>query len=84
MKAKSLAPLAFAEENSAWLSLIKRSDVLIPGLYEFPENREFPGIQPNFPGIPGNLLKVAAFFDFRVLLVKIWVQMLTLSLFLGK
>ena len=35
------------------------SDVIFPGLFEFPENREFPGIQANFPGIPGtgNLLK---------------------------
>ena len=32
------------------------SDVIFPGLFYFPENREFPGIQPNFPGIPGNLL----------------------------
>ena len=35
------------------------SDGIIPGLFEFPENREFPGIQTNFPGIPGNLSKAS-------------------------
>ena len=35
------------------------SDVLFPRLWDFPENREFPGIKTDFPGILGNLLKAA-------------------------
>ena len=35
------------------------SDVIFPGLFDFPENREFSGIQSNFPGILGNPLKAA-------------------------
>ena len=57
------------------------SDVIFPGLFYFPENREFPGIQSNFPGIPGNLLKATVFLIYRELLVKLLVLVLTLSLF---
>ena len=39
------------------------SDVIFPGLFYFPENREFPGIQSNFPGIPGNLIKAKTIPD---------------------
>ena len=59
------------------------SDVIFPGLFKFPENREFPGIQSNFPGNPGNLVQAAVFLDFRVLFIIFWVQMLILSLFLA-
>ena len=36
---------------------ISGSDVTIPGHFYFPENREFPGIQANFLGIPKNAMK---------------------------
>ena len=62
---------------------IYSSDLIIPGLLEFPENQEFPGIQSNLPGIPGNLLKAAVSFDFSALLIRFWVQMLILSLLLA-
>ena len=39
------------------MRIIVGSDVIIPGLFDFPENREFPGIQSNFPGIFGNPVK---------------------------
>ena len=65
------------------IKVMTDSDVIIPGLLEFPENREFPGIQSNFPGIFGNLVKAAVFLDFRLLFITFWVQMPILSLFLA-
>ena len=50
------------------LKIIGSSDVINPGLFEFLENREFPGIQSNFPGIPRNLLKAVS-FDFSMLFI---------------
>ena len=41
------------------------SDVIFPGPFEFPENREFSGIQSNFPGIPGNILKATVSPDLK-------------------
>ena len=32
-------------------------DIIFPGLFYFPENRECPVILSNFPGIPGKLIK---------------------------
>ena len=39
------------------------SDVIFPGTFQFPKNRDFPRIQPNFPGIPENLLKATFSHD---------------------
>ena len=56
----------FLDICNAWeCTMVLVSDVIFPGLFEFPENREFPGIQSNFPGIPGNLLKAAFFLDLQ-------------------
>ena len=43
--------------------ILKNSDVIFPGLFDFPDNREFPGIQPNFPGIFRNALKTTVSSD---------------------
>ena len=47
------------EIQSSWSKAkeILGSDVIFPELFDFPENREFPGIQPIFPGNSGNILK---------------------------
>ena len=58
--------LKFCVKNQvSWqkLSGIYTSDVIFPRLFDFPENREFPGIQSNFPGIPGNLLNTKVSID---------------------
>ena len=46
------------------------SDVIIPGHFYFPENREFPGIQANFPGIPENSMKCTFSPDLQGIVVK--------------